>query len=46
MRKVLKQARSSEVDVAEVEALVANYEKEQVKGVDLKKFDTGRRLVR
>ena len=38
LRKVLKQARSSEVDVSEVEALVANYEKEHVWGIDLQKF--------
>ena len=46
LRKVLKQARSSEVDVAEVEALVAKYEKEQVGGVDLQKYDTWREKIR
>ena len=46
LQKVLKQARSSEVDVAEVEALVAKYEKEQVGGAVLQKYNTWREKIR
>ena len=45
LQKVLKKARSNEVELSDVDALVGKYQKEEISGADLRQFDTWKNKI-